>query len=172
MKNPEDLYAKVNKTLRNTPKTQSKAPIALGKFLHDSLKNLSIKDRINALPPLPEPPHSVEDTSYYGYSDVQIPLRNEKPDVEMITCTSSMSHCQSLNNIGEQHSPPKTNRNLSKSDLSLHRSEIFLDNLCRSEIVIEKNNSNSLHQTSINVYFIKVKYLIFYYRNILISESK
>lgn len=40
----------------------------------------------------------------------------------------------------EHHSPPKRDRNLSKSDLSLHRSEIFLDNLCRSELIADHGN--------------------------------
>lgn len=126
------LYARVNKANKK-PKPQSPQtkPIALGKLLHDSLRNLNTTSRANQLPTLQE--LSASDTSY---------MSPPQPHVSASDTSMTLSHCQSLNNVRmqEHHSPPKRDRNLSKSDLSLHRSEIFLDNLCRSELIADHGN--------------------------------
>ncbi|XP_037805989.1 uncharacterized protein LOC119600043 [Lucilia sericata] len=126
--NPEILYAKVNKSTKhvfdlNKIQLKEKKPqIPLAKIMQDSLKSKKITSNITPLPPLPEP-SAEESVSYSSPTSVGMPL----------------SHCQSLNNVRvmEHNSPPKKQRNFSKSDLSLHRSEIFLDNLCRSELVVD-----------------------------------
>nr|XP_014094838.2 uncharacterized protein LOC106620750 [Bactrocera oleae] len=126
------LYARVNKANKK-PKPQSPQtkPIALGKLLHDSLRNLNTTSRANQLPTLQE--LSASDTSY---------MSPPQPHVSASDTSMTLSHCQSLNNVRmqEHHSPPKRDRNLSKSDLSVHRSEIFLDNLCRSELIADHGN--------------------------------
>ncbi|KAH8416083.1 hypothetical protein KR222_007718, partial [Zaprionus bogoriensis] len=123
------LYAtvqKANKTPTKPPTTATTtpatvaAPRPLGQFLQESLLNGSFFQFM----PLPDEPSS--DASYTAANP-----NSEQP-------TLPMMHLHSLNNINEQHSPPKQHRNLSKSDLSLQRSEIFLENLCRSELVLEK----------------------------------
>ncbi|CAD7015408.1 unnamed protein product [Ceratitis capitata] len=147
----EVLYAKVNKAnkkqrnQKNQPLLQT-TPIALGKLLHDSLRNLNTTIQPTQLPTLQE--QSYSDTSY---------MSPPQPNAS-VSETSSMSHSQSMNNVRmqEHHSPPKYERNLNKSDLSLHRSEIFLDNLCRSELIVEndelecagKMNNNDLNKSS------------------------
>uniref|UniRef100_A0A0A1XNB3 Ribosomal RNA large subunit methyltransferase N n=1 Tax=Zeugodacus cucurbitae TaxID=28588 RepID=A0A0A1XNB3_ZEUCU len=128
----EVLYAKVNKAnKKHKSQLPPTAPIALGKLLHDSLRNLNTTSYANQLPTLQE--LSTSDTSY---------MSPPQPHQTSSDTSMTLSHCQSLNNVRmqEHHSPPKRDRNLSKSDLSLHRSEIFLDNLCRSELVAEHGN--------------------------------
>ncbi|KAM7346002.1 uncharacterized protein ACRADG_012043 isoform 2-T2 [Cochliomyia hominivorax] len=127
VKNFEVLYATVNKknkqiSDRNKSQLMDQKPqVPLAKIIHDSLKNKKIISNVTLLPPLPEPPES-----------------------ESGSCTSPtpLLHCQSLNNVRvmEHNSPPKNQRMLSKSDLSLYRSEIFLENLCRSELVVHSDN--------------------------------
>lgn len=128
--NPEILYATVNKpnkrmvgtvTLPCDDKTQQQ-PSTLAKILQDSLKCKRITTNITPLPTLPEPPES-ETASYSS----------------PISLIGQLAQCQSLNNVRvmEHNSPPKRQCNLSKSDLSLHRSEIFLENLCKSELIID-----------------------------------
>lgn len=125
--NPEILYAKVNKTNKNIWNTnnlqlkQQKLQIPLANIMQDSLKNKKIINNINPLPTLSEPPGS-ESASYSSPISLSLPL----------------SHCQSLNNVRvmEHNLSPKKKQNLSKSDLSLHRSEIFLENLCNSELFV------------------------------------
>ncbi|KAH8373609.1 hypothetical protein KR200_003425, partial [Drosophila serrata] len=121
-----------------------KPPLALGHFLHESLKNGNFFQFM----PLPEEPGSSSETSCSasqstGSSVVRQPqLKSPAP----------LTH-HSLNNISEKDSPPKKNRNLSRSELSLQRSEIFLDNLCRSELVLdrlEKVPNNSSHVDSVS----------------------
>ncbi|XP_067632425.1 uncharacterized protein [Eurosta solidaginis] len=145
----EVLYARVNKANKK-PKCQYSSPpapstpIALGKVLHDSLRSLIPPSYLTQLPTLPE--LSGSDTSYMS-----------PPQPHATDTSITLSHCQSLNNVRlqEQHSPPKRDRNLNKSDLSLHRSAIFLDNLCRSELIVgqdemertEKMNNNDLNQS-------------------------
>ncbi|XP_017073023.1 uncharacterized protein LOC108109137 [Drosophila eugracilis] len=104
-------------------------PVALGHFLHESLKS----GNFFKFMPLPEEPSGPNEqscsTSQTTESSVirQPKLKSSPPLIH-----------HSLNNISEQHSPPKKNRNLSRSELSLQRSEIFLDNLCRSELVLDR----------------------------------
>ncbi|XP_017488709.1 PREDICTED: uncharacterized protein LOC108376957 [Rhagoletis zephyria] len=143
----EVLYAKVNKANKKLkPQAMHTTPMPLGKLLHDSLKNSDISPFTVQLPTLQE--QSGSDTSYMSPPQAHV----------CATATSTtLSHCRSLNNVRmqEQHSPPKRDRNLNKSDLSLHRSEIFLDNLCRSELVpengelerVEKMNNNDLNKS-------------------------
>ncbi|EDW85603.1 uncharacterized protein Dwil_GK23171 [Drosophila willistoni] len=124
---PDVIYAKVKKPCKMQVKTQ---PVALGKFLHESLKNGSFFQ----FSPLPMEPSSSFDVLTEATESRRTP---------------STVH-QSLNNISEQHSPPKKNRSLSKSELSLQRSEIFLDNLCRSEIVLDREESTRLEKVPNN----------------------
>lgn len=135
--NPEILYAKVNKTNKRKDGTSKfslaiQQPTALAKILQDSLKNKKITTNITPLPPLPEPPES-ETPSYSSPTSM--------------STTGQLLHCQSLNNVRvmEHNSPPKRQRNLSKSDLSLHRSEIFLENLCKSELIIGGDTNRAEH---------------------------
>ncbi|TMW50617.1 hypothetical protein DOY81_004306 [Sarcophaga bullata] len=112
---PELLYAKVNKrpkpvvTTECQPHNQQNVQ-PLGKIIQDSMKTKKILTNIMPLPPLPEPPENESD------------------------CTGHLSHCQSLNNVRVvEHK----HNYLSKSDLSLYRSEIFLENLCKSELIVD-----------------------------------
>ncbi|XP_023298971.2 uncharacterized protein LOC111681432 [Lucilia cuprina] len=140
--NPEILYAKVNKSTkhvfdRNKVQLKEKKPhIPLAKIMQDSLKSKKITSNITPLPPLPEP-SAEESVSYSSPTSVGMPL----------------SHCQSLNNVRvmEHNSPPKKQRNYSKSDLSLHRSEIFLDNLCRSELVVHTTDGVKIQNDNKNM---------------------
>ncbi|XP_053966268.1 uncharacterized protein LOC128868324 [Anastrepha ludens] len=141
------LYAKVNKTNKK-PKAHftQDTPIALGKLLHDSMRSFNTPQYTLQLPTLQE--QSGSETSY---------MSPPQPHARTSGTSTTLSHCQSLNNVRvqEQHSPPKRDRNLSKSDLSLHRSEIFLDNLCRSELIadnselerVEKINNDDLNKS-------------------------
>ncbi|KAH8253742.1 hypothetical protein KR032_006764, partial [Drosophila birchii] len=117
------------KPLQQAITAAPKPPLALGHFLHESLKNGSFFQFM----PLPEEPGSSSETSCSasqstGSSVVCQPKLKSPPP---------LTH-HSLNNISEKDSPPKKNRNLSRSELSLQRSEIFLDNLCRSELVLDR----------------------------------
>lgn len=120
--NPEILYAKVNKNNKkmseNLKLMNAKTQIPLAKIMQDSLKNKRIITNVTLLPPLPEPPES---------------------ESHLYSSPMTLLQSQSLNNVRvmEHNSPPKAQRILSKSDLSLHRSEIFLENLCRSELVLD-----------------------------------
>lgn len=130
------LYAKVQKANKSSPKLAqikeaAAQPRPLGQFLQESLRNGSFFQFM----PLPDEPAS--DTSYTGSTLRSTNRTSEQPTLPM--------H-QSLNNINEQHSPPKRNRNLSKSELSLQRSEIFLENLCRSEIVLDHDDNVRLEK--------------------------
>ncbi|EDW60034.2 uncharacterized protein [Drosophila virilis] len=131
------LYAQVQKAKKaalkptTTPKTTAAPPKALGHFLQESLLNGSFFQFM----PLPDEPSS--DTSYTMSTSKSINDATEQATLPM--------H-QSLNNINEQHSPPKKNRNLSKSELSLQRSEIFLENLCRSEMVLDHDDNLRLEK--------------------------
>lgn len=134
------LYAKVDKSNKTPTKPLPTAPPApmtvaqprpLGQFLQESLLNGSFFQFI----PLPDEPSS--DTSYTVSTMRSVNPISEQP-------TLPMHH--SLNNINEQHSPPKKHRNLSKSDLSLQRSEMFLENLCRSEIVLDLDDNMRLEK--------------------------
>lgn len=130
------LYAKVQKTNKTPTKPMPTAPTVaqprpLGQFLQESLLNGSFFQFM----PLPDEPSS---ESSYTVST----MRSLNPISEQATLP--MHH--SLNNINEQHSPPKKNRNLSKSDLSLQRSEMFLENLCRSEIVLDRDDNMRLEK--------------------------
>ncbi|KAH8290691.1 hypothetical protein KR054_005014, partial [Drosophila jambulina] len=116
-----------------------KPPLALGHFLHESLKNGSFFQFM----PLPEEPGSSSETSCSASQSTGSSVVRQPPP---------LTH-HSLNNISEKDSPPKKNRNLSRSELSLQRSEIFLDNLCRSELVLdrlEKVPNNSSHVDSVS----------------------
>ncbi|KAM8711748.1 hypothetical protein ACLKA7_012284 [Drosophila subpalustris] len=130
------LYAKVQKANKSSPKLAqikeaAAQPRPLGQFLQESLRNGSFFQFM----PLPDEPAS--DASYTGSTLRSTNRISEQPTLPM--------H-QSLNNINEQHSPPKRNRNLSKSELSLQRSEIFLENLCRSEIVLDPDDNLRLEK--------------------------
>jgi len=103
-------------------------PVALGHFLHESLKNGNFFQFM----PLPEEPSGTESSCSASQTTESSVIRQP-----MLKSSPPLAH-QSLNNISEQHSPPKKNRNLSRSELSLQRSEIFLDNLCRSELVLDR----------------------------------
>jgi len=103
-------------------------PVALGHFLHESLKNGNFFQFM----PLPEEPSGTESSCSASQTTESSVIRQP-----MLKSPPPLAH-QSLNNISEQHSPPKKNRNLSRSELSLQRSEIFLDNLCRSELVLDR----------------------------------
>ncbi|XP_017040672.1 uncharacterized protein LOC108087678 [Drosophila ficusphila] len=107
---------------------QPMQPVALGHFLHESLKNGNFFQFM----PLPEEPSGTETSCSASQTTESSVLRQPK-----LKSPPPLTH-QSLNNISEQHSPPKKNRNLSRSELSLQRSEIFLDNLCRSELVLDR----------------------------------
>lgn len=126
------LYAQVQKTNKTpskaTPAKAAPQPRALGQFLQESLQNGSFFQFM----PLPDEPTS--DSSYV--------ISNSNS----ISNQATLPMHQSLNNINEQHSPPKKNRNLSKSELSLQRSEIFLENLCRSEIVLDPDDNVRLEK--------------------------
>lgn len=124
--NPNVLYALVNKP-RNRDKDSASSTddtlkqhcaTPLGKILHDSLKYKRPTSKQPSLSPLPEPSGD-EVTSYSSPTSLGGPLL----------------YCSSMNNVRvmEHHSPPKRPTHLSKSNLSLYRSEIFLENLCRSE---------------------------------------
>ncbi|XP_034111706.2 uncharacterized protein LOC117572739 [Drosophila albomicans] len=129
------LYATVQKSNKSSPRSVdvkvAVQPRPLGQFLQESLMNGSFFQFM----PLPDEPAS--DTSYTVSTLRSRNLVSEQP-------TLPMHH--SLNNINEQHSPPKKNRNLSKSELSLQRSEIFLENLCRSEIVLDHDDNMRLEK--------------------------
>ncbi|KAH8299829.1 hypothetical protein KR044_006463 [Drosophila immigrans] len=129
------LYAKVQKSNKSSPRSVdvkvAVQPRPLGQFLQESLMNGSFFQFM----PLPDEPAS--DTSYTVSTLRSMNRVSEQP-------TLPMHH--SLNNINEQHSPPKKNRNLSKSELSLQRSEIFLENLCRSEIVLDHDDNMRLEK--------------------------
>ncbi|XP_017108088.2 uncharacterized protein [Drosophila bipectinata] len=103
-------------------------PVALGHFLHESLKNGSFFQFM----PLPEEPSGTESSCSASQATESSVIRQSA-----LKTTPPVLH-QSLNNISEKHSPPKNYRNLSRSQLSLQRSEIFLDNLCRSELVLDR----------------------------------
>ncbi|XP_026840892.1 anillin [Drosophila persimilis] len=127
------LYARVQKPQKKPqpslpPVNLTAQPVALGQCLQESLKSGSFFKFM----PLPDEPSSEcsrsESTSETTDSSV---IRKPKP-------TSPPMH-QSLNNINERNSPPKKNRNLSRSELSLQRSQIFLDNFCRSELVLDQD---------------------------------
>ncbi|XP_030239729.1 uncharacterized protein LOC108654371 isoform X2 [Drosophila navojoa] len=126
------LYAQVQKANKTpskaTPAKAAPPPRALGQFLQESLQNGSFFQFM----PLPDEPTS--DSSYL--------MSNSNS----ISNQATLPMHQSLNNISEQHSPPKKNRNLSKSELSLQRSEIFLENLCRSEIVLDPDDNVRLEK--------------------------
>lgn len=119
----EILYAKVNKSRKPIVDTSDcqlykQQQVPLAKIIQNSIKTK--KNLTNVpLPPLPEPPGS--ESEYYT------PLHY----------TKNLKHCPSLNNVGimEQNTVPNVNNYLSKSNLSIHRSEIFLQNLYRSELV-------------------------------------
>ncbi|XP_059226407.1 uncharacterized protein LOC106091731 isoform X2 [Stomoxys calcitrans] len=126
--NPNVLYALINKhnkgnnvgvEVKDLVVTQKpECLVPLGKILHDSIKSNSVPLRKPLLSPLREPSggDSISHTSAISLCD--------------------QFHSKSMNNVRvmEHHSPPKRQRNLSKSDLSLHCSEIFLENLCGSEL--------------------------------------
>ncbi|EDV36674.1 uncharacterized protein Dana_GF11828, isoform A [Drosophila ananassae] len=103
-------------------------PVALGHFLHESLKNGSFFQFM----PLPEEPSGTESSCSASQTTASSVIR------QSVLKTSPPLIHQSLNNISEKDSPPKSYRNLSRSQLSLQRSEIFLDNLCRSELVLDR----------------------------------
>ncbi|KQS63051.1 uncharacterized protein Dere_GG20008, isoform B [Drosophila erecta] len=118
-------------------------PVALGHFLHESLKNGNFFQFM----PLPEEPSGSESSCSASLTTESSVIRQPK-----LNSPSPLTH-QSLNNISEQHSPPKQIRNLSRSELSLQRSEIFLDNLCRSELVLDRlekvpNNTSNVDSVS------------------------
>ncbi|XP_017838698.1 uncharacterized protein LOC108596962 [Drosophila busckii] len=117
------IYAQVQKRKKSTTAAE---PRPLGQCLQESLLNGSFFQFM----PLPSEPSS--DSSYCHPNPI-----TEQPTLPL--------H-QSLNNISEKHSPPKKNRNLSKSELSLQRSEIFLENLCRSEIVLDQQDNLRLEK--------------------------
>ncbi|KAH8372058.1 hypothetical protein KR093_009876, partial [Drosophila rubida] len=129
------LYAKVQKSNKSSPRSVDTKvvvqPRPLGQFLQESLMDGSFLQFM----PLPDEPAS--DTSYTVSTLRSRNRISEQPTLPM--------H-QSLNNINEQHSPPKKNRNLSKSELSLQRSEVFLENLCRSEIVLDHDDNMRLEK--------------------------
>ncbi|XP_002040127.2 uncharacterized protein LOC6615756 [Drosophila sechellia] len=123
--------------------TAPQQPVALGHFLHESLKNGNFFQFM----PLPEEPSGTESSCSASQTTESSVVRQPK-----LKLPPPHTH-QSLNNISEQHSPPKQNRNLSRSELSLQRSEIFLDNLCRSELVLDRlekvpNNTSNVDSVS------------------------
>lgn len=122
-RNPDVVYARVNKSSKRvaTAKRLPSVPTALGTILHDSIKSKRTMLNTPFLPPLPEPPGG-ETVSYSSAASL----------------SKQQSHCQSLNNVRvmENDSPPKRQINHSKSELSLHRNEIFLENLCKSELIL------------------------------------
>ncbi|XP_002092660.2 uncharacterized protein LOC6531873 isoform X1 [Drosophila yakuba] len=125
--------------------TAPQQPVALGHFLHESLKNGNFFQFM----PLPEEPSGTESSCSASQTTESSVIRQPKLKSPSPLITTH----QSLNNISEQHSPPKQNRNLSRSELSLQRSEIFLDNLCRSELVLdrlEKVHNNTSNQDSVS----------------------
>ncbi|XP_032589933.1 uncharacterized protein LOC6561211 isoform X2 [Drosophila grimshawi] len=128
---PNALYAQVQKAKKPVQTKTAAQPRPLGQFLQESLINGSFFQFM----PLPDEP--VSDTSYTVSTSKSINQASEQPTLPM--------H-QSLNNIKEKHSPPKSNRNLSKSELSLQRSEIFLENLCRSEMVLDHDDNVRLEK--------------------------
>lgn len=83
--------------------------------------------------PLPEEPGSASETSCSASQTTESSVVRQPK----LKSPPPLTH-QSLNNISEKDSPPKKHRNLSRSELSLQRSEIFLDNLCRSELVLDR----------------------------------
>lgn len=131
------LYAQVQKAKKaalkptTNPTTTAAPPKALGHFLQESLLNGSFFQFM----PLPDEPSS--DTSY---------TMSTSKSANDATEQATLPMHQSLNNINEQHSPPKKNCNLSKSELSLQRSEIFLENLCRSEMVLDHDDNLRLEK--------------------------
>ncbi|XP_030370584.1 uncharacterized protein LOC115621155 isoform X2 [Scaptodrosophila lebanonensis] len=135
------LYAKVQKPLKTHTQTTTMAtPTPLGQFLHESLKNGSFFQ----FTPLPAEP---ETASSYSASILPTTPSPLTPQTHGFSPRYRQpSKHQSLNNIHEQHSPPKQNRNISKSELSLQRSEIFLENLCRSELVLDQDNNARLEK--------------------------
>lgn len=125
--NPNVLYALVDKSNKNSQSNNCQQQYSgyLEQIQHDSLKAKRNTQKIPTLSPLPEPSGG-EVTSYSSPSLFESQLMDYK----------------SLNNVRvmENHSPPKRQRNLSKSDLSLHRSEFFLDNLCRSHTILDSHS--------------------------------
>uniref|UniRef100_A0A1I8N9B2 PH domain-containing protein n=1 Tax=Musca domestica TaxID=7370 RepID=A0A1I8N9B2_MUSDO len=125
--NPNVLYALVDKSNKNSQSNNCQQQYSgyLEQIQHDSLKAKRNTQKIPTLSPLPEPSGG-EVTSYSSPSLFESQLMDYK----------------SLNNVRvmENHSPPKRQRNLSKSDLSLHRSEFFLDNLCRSHAILDSHS--------------------------------
>ncbi|BFG06263.1 uncharacterized protein DMAD_04805 [Drosophila madeirensis] len=133
------LYARVQKTPKKAPQSVPAAPpqsvpaaqpLALGQCLQESLKSGSFFKFM----PLPDAPSSSESCSS---SESTSQATNASSVIRKPKALSPPLH-QSLNNINERNSPPKKNRNLSRSELSLQRSQIFLDNLCRSELVLDQ----------------------------------
>ncbi|XP_017123405.1 uncharacterized protein LOC108143472 [Drosophila elegans] len=118
------------------PLSAPSQPVALGHFLQESMKNGNFFQFM----PLPEEPSATESSCSASQTTESSVIRQPK-----LKSPPPITH-QSLNNISEQHSPPKKNRNLSRSELSLQRSEIFLDNLCRSELVLDR--PEKVHNTS------------------------
>ncbi|XP_037940787.1 uncharacterized protein LOC119673801 isoform X2 [Teleopsis dalmanni] len=150
-KNFDHLYAKVNKAAKNkknqstTTSTTTTTLTPLGKILHESLKSKN-----STLPPLYE--STSLDVSYTSPTpdsvSTELPPLPQSPKGNK----NALSHSSSLNNIMEQHSLPKNNRNLSKSDLSIYRSEIFLDNLCHAEVeCLEKVENSDLDRTYVSL---------------------
>ncbi|XP_016977056.2 uncharacterized protein LOC108043034 [Drosophila rhopaloa] len=114
-------------------------PVALGHFLQESMKNGNFFQFM----PLPEEPSGNDSSCSASQTTESSVVCQPK-----LKSPSPLTH-HSLNNISEKHSPPKKNRNLSRSELSLQRSEIFLDNLCRSELVLDR--PEKVHNTSSNL---------------------
>ncbi|KAL9916409.1 uncharacterized protein ACN2A1_002690 [Glossina fuscipes fuscipes] len=106
--NPEDLYAKVNKNKSARTTVAKSKPIALGKFLHDSLQQKNLQGA------------QFE------------PSTSERKLVRRGTQSRSMNNVF----VREHNSPPRSTY-VSKSELSLYRSDLFLANLCRSELIVD-----------------------------------
>ncbi|KAH8272947.1 hypothetical protein KR018_012255, partial [Drosophila ironensis] len=165
------MYARVQKTPKNsplikTPASQSSSvqekscteqmqpqrpmstqPVALGHFLHESLKSGNFFQFM----PLPEKPESSSESSCSASQTTESSVIRQPA----LKSPALVAH-HSLNNISERDSPPKKNRNISRSDLSLQRSEIFLDNLCRSELVLNRLEKvpNVSCNTLVSLYFL------------------
>ncbi|XP_075170454.1 uncharacterized protein LOC142242810 isoform X2 [Haematobia irritans] len=125
---PDVLYALVNKPAKlnkiggtSFPATKApEIPLPLGKILHDSLKSRRLTSRKPSLSPLAEP--SCGDSESYEFPSPK---------------GCKLMQSQSMNNVRvmEHNSSPKRQNNLCKSDLSLYRSELFFENLCKTELV-------------------------------------
>uniref|UniRef100_A0A1A9Z571 PH domain-containing protein n=1 Tax=Glossina pallidipes TaxID=7398 RepID=A0A1A9Z571_GLOPL len=106
--NPEDLYAKVNKNKSTRTTVTKSKPIALGKFLHDSLQQKNL------------------------------PRAQFEPSTSEGKLVRRGTKSRSMNNVfvREHNSPPRSTY-VSKSELSLYRSDLFLANLCKSELIVD-----------------------------------